>query len=114
MAKFTYNPNDTMTTTKEDSQNYPKVEFLSRYLKNDGDSVIVRFPYASINDFDVYHCHRVQLPGYQYAQNVMCARVDLKKEPASVCPICSSGDQVNSRVNDRFIVKAVADRKSVV
>lgn len=103
MAKFVFNPEEisSKTTTNQDG---PKVEFLNKFLKNDGDSVIVRFPYATIGDFDVYHCHRMSIPGYQWQQNVMCGRSDLKHESVQNCPLCMNGEEIT----DRFVVKAIA------
>lgn len=75
--------------------------YLSKYLKNDGDYVVVRFPYATTKDFEVVHAHKVTLPDRKYPDTFECLRND--GDSADVCPLCKD----NNPVVNRFLVKAI-------
>ena len=90
-----------------DSQDGVKAEYLSRYLKNDGDYVIVRFPYSSTSDFELAHVHNVKFPESAYDQHVECLRDG--NDPIEKCPLCQEGTPV---VN-RFLIKVLAYVHSV-
>lgn len=101
MAQFSYED----FLKKEQSRpsgNYERgnITFLSTLLKNDGDSVLVRFPYKSVNDFTFYTLHNVTVDG-KY-RNVLCLRND--NDPINACPLCASGD----KTKDRILIKCIA------
>jgi hypothetical protein len=81
------------TTTSE----WPALQFATTFLKKDGDSIVVRFPYHTPADFHIEHCHEVAFPGSPYPQKVECT-----KESGS-CVLCDE----NVKTVDRFLVKAV-------
>ena len=72
------------------------VEFLNNYLKKDGDRVIVRFPYATEDDFLYDSVHKVEdYPGAKFGHIVECLGEN--------CPLCAKG----IKRNNRFFVKLV-------
>lgn len=83
---------------KTDSEQ-PKVQFMGNFLKADGASVIVRFPYSKSDDFNIETVHEVPRPDSQYPQRVECTM-----EKDGKCPLCDS----NAKKLTRFLVKAVA------
>lgn len=80
-------------------QDQPKVQFMGNFLKTDGASVIVRFPYKDSNDFNIEEVHEVKVSGSNFPQRVECT-MESKQE----CPLCAS----NTKKVSRFLVKAVA------
>ena len=91
-----------LSSDDDNSSQKQKVDFLSNYLRNNGDSVIVRFPYRTSADFDVETCHEVAINGYKYKQKVACARHD--NDPREMCDLCAQSIPVTRR----FFVKAIA------
>lgn len=89
MAQFSYDY--AVKKEEEKSNNFEgrKFEFLGNYLKNDGDTVLVRFPYKSTADFKVYSLHNVSINGK--FRNVACLRAD-DNEPVTNCPLCAKND----------------------
>lgn len=83
---------------KETTVNKSQVQFVGSFLKNDGDTLIVRFPYTQASDLMIERCHEVPMKGYQYLQKVECT-----KDQGS-CPLCEQG----IKTIDRFLVKAIA------
>lgn len=108
MPKFNYNDYMSKTQAKKETaptqekSGFPKVEYLSKFLKKDGDYIVVRFPYSTTDDFDVVHVHNVMFPNIKYAQHVECTRND--DDPVDNCPLCKEGN----KIVDRFLVKAIA------
>lgn len=84
--------------SKKENFNRAQIQFIGALLKNDGDMLVVRFPYTSPSDLKIEHCHEVTIKGYQYPQKVEC----IGKE--NNCPLCA--DEVKTL--DRFLVKAIA------
>lgn len=101
MAQFSYEDFLKKEATKPQG-NFEKgeISFLSNYLQNDGDSVLVRFPYATPNDFTFYSLHRVNVEG-KY-KNILCLRNDT--DPVGACPLCAKGDNAK----DRILIKCIA------
>ena len=95
MAKFNYE-SYVKRDNNSSSKNGSKVKFLSSYLRNDGDKVLVRFPYNSINDIEFCDVHKVNVSGYKYPRQVSCLREDF--DPVDACPLCASGNQPSSKV----------------
>ena len=76
-------------SSREESQ----VKFLNALLKNDGDSVIVRFPYRSMADVVLESCHSVLFPGDKWNKRVRCIEHN--------CPLCN----IDVKIEMRFFVK---------
>ena len=101
MAQFDYNTysaqqaarraNSSNTGGRTQSQTH----FVNEYLKNDGDSVVVRFPYHSMDDIKFETTHTVTFPGERFGKRVRCEGAD--------CPLCKQG----VKVDVRFFVKAI-------
>ena len=89
MAQFSYDY--AVKKEEERSNNFEgrKFEFLGNYLKNDGDTVLVRFPYKSTADFKVYSLHNEMVGGKR--RSVACLRAD-DNAPVTNCPLCAKGD----------------------
>ena len=80
-----------------------KTHFITEWLKNDGDTVVVRFPYNSMDDIQFETTHTVTFPGDKFGKRVRCETDN--------CPLCAQGIKVDTR----FFVKAivyVTDEKS--
>lgn len=75
----------------------PRVGFFS--LRDDGDEAIVRFPYKSPDEFEVYTVHPVTIDGR--FRKVNCIN-DLKLGVHS-CPLCAAGVQLQQR----FYIKLI-------
>jgi len=76
---------------------FPKTHFVNEYLKRDGDTVVVRYPYKSANDFVYSTTHSVFFPGNPIAKRVRC-------EGAGKCPLCAQGVKVDSRMFVKALV----------
>ena len=100
MAQFSYEAYSAQQNTKRASSStggarQNTTHFINEWLKNDGDSVVVRFPYHSMNDIKFETTHTVTFPGDKYGKRVRCAGDD--------CPLCKQGVKVDTR----FFVKAI-------
>lgn len=96
MSQFNYE--DYEAASKESRKNGSSreespVKFLNALLKNDGDSVIVRFPYHSMSDVVLESCHSVMFPGDKWNKRVRCMEIN--------CPLCNVG----TKIEMRFFVK---------
>lgn len=69
--------------------------FINEWLKNDGDSVVVRFPYHSMEDIKFETTHTVTFPGERFGKRVRCE--------GDGCPLCKQGVKLDTR----FFVKAI-------
>lgn len=69
--------------------------FVNEFLKNDGDSVVVRFPYHSMDDIKFETTHTVTFPGEKFGKRVRCE--------GDNCPLCKQGVKLDTR----FFVKAI-------
>lgn len=103
MANFSYETYKAQAETKrknnaEKSQgNQNRVHFFGEWLRNDGDTIIVRFPYHSMHDIDSFvSTHNVLFPGDKYEKKVQCADHD--------CPLCKQGVKMHMRVMIKGIV----------
>ncbi len=94
MAQFSYESYQQRQQNKQFEGG--NIRFFN-FLKNDGDVVLVRFPYTSPNEFELYDLHRVSVNGnYRF---VNCIRE--ANQPTTACPLCAKGDVAKGR----FIVK---------
>ena len=95
---------------KNEHSSFPerKVQYLNSFIKKDGSSVIVRFPYTSTSQFDFVSIHKTQV-GDKF-RNIFCLR-ESKKEPLDNCPLCS-GKKANGEPYEspktRFFIKLIA------
>jgi len=94
MAQFSY---ESYTQRQQNKQfEGGNIKFFN-FLKNDGDVVLVRFPYTTPNEFELYDLHKVSINGnFRF---VNCIRE--ANQPTSSCPLCAKGDAAKGR----FIVK---------
>lgn len=76
-----------------------KIKFFD-FLKNDGDIVLVRFPYNTPNDFELYDLHNVSVNGNHRFVN--CIREN--NQPTTSCPLCAKGDVAKGRFIVRMLV----------
>lgn len=95
MATFNYE-SYVKRDANSNSNSGSKVKYLSSYLHNDGDKVLVRFPYNSVNDIEFCDVHKVNVPGSKYPRQVSCLREDY--DPVEACPLCASGNKPSSKV----------------
>lgn len=72
------------------------VHFLNEYLKNDGDSVLVRFPYTDMADMMYCSTHIVPFPGRKFGARVHCGEAE--------CPFCPQGIKKDIRVFIKALV----------
>ncbi len=63
-------------------------------LKNDGDEILVRFNYASTEDFHLATIHKVNIDGK--FRSVSCVRNF--NDPKDDCPLCASGNKVATKI----------------
>ena len=96
MAQFSY---ESYTQRQQQKQfEGGEIKFFN-FLKNDGDVVLVRFPYKTPNEFELFDLHKVNVNGnYRF---VNCIRE--ANQPTTSCPLCAKGDVAKGR----FIVKMV-------
>lgn len=101
MSQFNYDDFLKKEQERQEKGNFERgnIQFLSNYLKEDGSSVYVRFPYTSANDFTFYSLHRINVEGVY--RNVLCLRND--SDPITNCPLCAKGD----KSKDRILVKCI-------
>ena len=93
-----YKAKEETKATVNTNSNWPSLQFANSLLKKDGDSIVVRFPYHTPEDFHLEHCHEVTIPGNPYPQKVECTK------DSGECVLCKD----NAKTVDRFLVKAVA------
>ena len=101
MAQFSYESYSQQQAAKRANastggpKNQTQTHFVNEWLKNDGDSVVVRFPYHSMNDIMFESTHTVTFPGERFGKRVRCE--------GDNCPLCQQGVKVDTR----FFVKAI-------
>lgn len=78
----------------------PKFHFMGEFLKGEGDTAIVRFPYSSMHDITYTATHNVQMPGAPYGRRIRCTE-------KSDCELCEKGIKVDERVFIKFLVYTV-------
>ncbi len=98
MAQYSY---ENYTQKQEQKQfEGAKIKFFD-FLKNDGEVVLVRFPYQSVADIKIDTLHKVNVNGnFRY---VNCLRQD-DTEPTHNCPLCAKGDSAKGRFIAKMIV----------
>lgn len=89
------------------SSDRPTVHFASEFLAKDGSSVVVRFPYHSMEDIVYTPTHRVEWPGSIYGKRVKC------NENQS-CPLCNEGMPLDIRVMVKFLAYTINSNNEVV
>ena len=67
-----------------------EVHFFGEFMKNDGDMVVVRFPYHSMSDVTFETTHTVDYPGRKFKARVSCS--------GNNCPFCEQGIKIDTRV----------------
>ena len=72
------------------------ITFMNTLLAKEGSSVVVRFPYTSMNDIIYTTTHTMVMPGFPYGKRIRCL--------GDNCPLCEQG----VKVEDRVFVKALA------
>ena len=100
MAQFSYDVYSQQQANKRanssaNGKTGEKTRFVNEWLKNDGDSVVVRFPYHSMNDIKFETTHTVTFPGDKFGKRVRCE--------GDGCPLCKQGVKLDTR----FFVKAI-------
>lgn len=70
--------------------------FVNEFIKNDGDTVVVRLPYHSLDDLIYETTHKVRFPGDKYDKTVRCS--------GEGCLLCKEGVKLNTR----FFLKCIA------
>ena len=75
----------------EEVENYGNNSSEFFKLKDDGDVARVQFLYESIDDLDIFACHKVQVGDKE--RWVDCKRQNYD-DPADDCPFCAAGIQV--------------------
>lgn len=103
MAQFSMQEYQAQQEAKRQNNNFSqksniKTNFINSYLKNDGDDVIVRFPYHSLDDMEITTVHLVKdvFPNDVFGKKVIC---DGTKD----CILCKQG----LKIMNRFFVKAL-------
>lgn len=104
MAKYNYDEYAASKQAYSSTQtgNRVKTHFMGEYLKNDGDSAIVRFPYRTMNDVTIESGHVVTgvFPNNFYGKFVTCTGDDS-------CPLCKAEDANVKKVVNRCYVKMI-------
>jgi len=84
----------------------PEVHFVSDYLKNDGDVIVVRFPYHAMTDLVFETTHAITFPGKRFPSRVRCAETS--------CPFCAQGIKIDTRFFAKLIVYGVDETSGEV
>lgn len=98
MANFNYEQYAAQQAARQasfDGQPRVDVHFANDYLKNDGDSIIVRFPYHSMADIEFESVHNVVFPGKRFGSPVRC--------DGEGCKLCAEGQPLTVRFFAKFI-----------
>lgn len=102
MAQFNYEAYAAQQSARRSAvntgngQNQINVKFLNEFLRDDGDVVVVRFPYHTMADISFETTHTVNFPGKKVPSRVRCTGQN--------CPLCAKGVKLDTR----FFVKAIA------
>lgn len=106
MAKIDFNSYNNYQRPEGGNSNLPRVTFFS--LVNDGDEVIVRFPYSTPEEFELDAVHTASVPtqnGKRAFKKVSCLRT--AREALELCPFCAKGGETLSKVSLRFFCRIV-------
>lgn len=105
MAQFTLEQYEAQNKAGRSSSNggdRTKVHFMGEFLKNDGDSVVVRFPYDKPTDLMFESVHKVigVFPNNKFGKAVCCTGDDS-------CPLCASADADTKKRSLKFYAKFI-------
>ena len=78
-----------------------EVHYVNEFLKNDGDTIVVRFPYHSIKDLTFESTHAINVTGRKFPMRVRCE--------GDGCEICAAGTKVDMRFCAKCLVYVVDD-----
>jgi len=111
MARYTYDAyaaqQEARKSANPNSSLGPEVHFLTNYLKNDGDVVVVRFPYHSMDDLMFETTHTVTFPGKRYPSRVRCSGDES-------CPFCAQGVKLDIRFFAKLLLYVVDETSGEV
>ena len=110
MASFNYDAyaaqQEARKSTNPNSGLGPEVRFVSDFLKNDGDVIVVRFPYHSMADLVFETTHAITFPGKRFPSRVRCE--------GDNCPFCAQGIKMDIRFFVKMLVYGIDETTSEV
>ena len=102
MAKFSYEE----FVKKEAERTTSNLVYASKYLKDDGDTLIVRLPYKSLQELDYATVHSVVLSNGN-RRTVSCLRGE--HDSVDACPLCKASlSNANYKPANKFYLKGIA------
>ena len=110
MASFNYDAyaaqQEARKSTNPNGGLGPEVQFVSNYLKNDGDVIVVRFPYHSMSELVFETTHAITFPGRRYPSRVRCDGAD--------CAFCAQGVKIDTRFFAKLLVYVIDETNGEV
>lgn len=101
MAKFSYEE----FVKKEAERTTSNLVYASKYLKDDGDTLIVRLPYKSLQELDYATVHSVVLSNGN-RRTVSCLRGE--HDGVDTCPLCQASlSNANYKPANKFYLKGI-------
>lgn len=101
MAKFSYEE----FVKKEAERTTNNLVYASKYLKDDGDTLIVRLPYKSLQELDYATVHSVVLSNGN-RRTVSCLRGE--HNGVDTCPLCQASlSNANYKPANKFYLKGI-------
>lgn len=101
MAKFSYEE----FVKKEAERTTNNLVYASKYLKDDGDILIVRLPYKSLQELDYATVHSVVLSNGN-RRTVSCLRGE--HDGVDTCPLCQASlSNANYKPANKFYLKGI-------
>lgn len=101
MAKFSYEE----FVKKEAERTTSNLVYASKYLKDDGDTLIVRLPYRSLQELDYATVHSVVLSNGN-RRTVSCLRGE--HDGVDTCPLCQASlSNANYKPANKFYLKGI-------
>lgn len=85
----------------------PEVRFLNEFLRDDGDVVVVRFPYHSMSDLIFETTHAVVFPGKRFPSRVRCTG-------DATCPFCVEKVKLDTRFFAKVLAYVIDEQTSEV
>lgn len=99
MAKFNFNE----YSKREEANSQSRANNFSGpswfWLQNDGDEAIVRFPYSSVNEFELVSVHTLNINNR--FRDISCLRS--AEDSVDKCPMCAAGEPVKTRFYVRLL-----------
>ena len=99
MAKFNFNE----YSKREEANSQNRTNNFSGpswfWLQNDGDEAIVRFPYSSVNEFELVSVHTLNINNR--FRDISCLRS--AEDSMDKCPMCAAGEAVKTRFYVRLL-----------